>query len=127
MRDFTISDAEFERSISAVLGESTVSLHTIFFLELHTLRPCLFERLAVARLEKEEGRYIRHFLQDLKNEEVSDERFTQLFMLLCEPSGDGYAGNPVTVILLFGLVKIYRPMSQISAGITIVVSREKPD
>lgn len=109
MRNDSISDSEFARSINAVLGESSEVLRFMFYTELPSYRPNLFERLSIARLKAEESRNIKFFLQDLKSEDVSTDRFAQLFILLCDPHTGEYADNPDFLGMLFGLTKIYRP------------------
>lgn len=123
MRNDSISDAEFAHSIGCVLDESSDFLRFLFYAELPAYRPVLFERLATERLRSEENRNIGFLLTDLKNEMVSTDYFTQLWLLLCDNVRGEYRDDPEILGMIYGLTKIYRPSMRLLPIAVMIMSK----
>lgn len=122
MRNDSISDSVFARSIRSVLDESSGFLRFLFYAQLPAYRPVLFERLATERLRREDSQNIDFLLTDLKNEKVSTDSFTQLWLLLCDNERGEYRDKPEILGMIYGLTKIYRPSMRLLPIVVMIMS-----
>lgn len=109
MRDNSLSDSEIASTFSECFEKCPTPIRNLMWQALSKKRPCLFERLATVWLQRVGSQNIDSYLRDLKNEEVSNEQFYELWLKHCDLESGEFRDNKEIVSILSCLANIFRP------------------